>query len=363
MIEGLETVAGKYSLKRRLGGGSFGEVYEAVHNETGGAYAIKVEKIETKSPQLIGEAKLLRSLQATGIPRVYWHGTQDRYNVMVMELLGPSLEDLFKKCRRQLSLKTVLQIGDQLIQRIYNLHNNHYIHRDIKAENFTVGTGDKKDLLYLIDFGLSKRFREPKTKQHIPYRENRSLTGTARYASVNTHLGIEQSRRDDLESAAYLIIYLSRGSLPWQGVQGITKQEKYIKIMDMKMSTPILQLCKGLPSQFADFLSYCRSLRFEDSPNYAKIRNFFLEAASNMSIVLDKQFDWSSQKKSWRSKTTASSQRTRSKNTRKRVKSAGKKSKNINDISLAETFEDKTMPAFKDGQRIRLEICKSTNFM
>jgi casein kinase I family protein HRR25 len=106
-------------------------------------------------------------------------------------------------------------IGDQMVQRIEYLHNNHFIHRDMKPDNFLVGVGKKQHMIYMIDFGLAKRFRDPKTGEHIPYRDNKSLTGTARYASVNTHLGIEQSRRDDLESIGFILIYFLKGTLPW----------------------------------------------------------------------------------------------------------------------------------------------------
>lgn len=146
---------------------------------------------------------------------MHWFGVEGDYNCMVMDLLGPSLEDLFTFCKRKFSLKTVLMIGDQMIQRVEYLHNNHFLHRDIKPDNFLVGIGKKQHICYMIDFGLAKRYRDPKTGDHIPYRDNKSLTGTARYASVNTHLGIEQARRDDLESIGFILVYFLKGSLPW----------------------------------------------------------------------------------------------------------------------------------------------------
>ena len=180
---------------------------------------------------------------------------------MVMDMLGLSLEDLFNKCSRRFSLKTVLQLADQMLERVDTLHARHLIHRDIKPANFVIGSKETKNRVYAVDFGLSKRYRHPKTLQHIPHREGRSLTGTPRYASINNHLGIEQSRRDDLESVGYVLVYFLKGSLPWQGLKAKNANKKYRLIMERKQSVPISQLCQGLPSQFAEFLTYCRSLQ------------------------------------------------------------------------------------------------------
>lgn len=129
--------------------------------------------------------------------------------------------------------------------------------------------------VHIIDFGLAKKYRDPKSHIHIPYRENKNLTGTARYASINTHLGIEQSRRDDMESLGYVLMYFLRGSLPWQGLKAATKRQKYEKISEKKMSTPIELLTKGYPLEFTTYFQYCRSLRFDDKPDYSYLRKVF----------------------------------------------------------------------------------------
>jgi serine/threonine protein kinase len=132
-----------------------------------------------------------------GLPRIYYFGKEENYNVMVMDLLGPSLEDLFQKCNKKFTLKTVAMIGIQMVNRLQYLHSKKFIHRDIKPENFLLGTYQNCGIIFIIDFGLSKKYIA-KNREHIPYKDNKSLTGTPRYASINSHLGIEQSRRDDL---------------------------------------------------------------------------------------------------------------------------------------------------------------------
>lgn len=286
-------VGNKFRLGRKIGSGSFGEIYLGTNIQTNEEVAIKLENIKTKHPQLLYESKLYKILQGgTGIPNVRWFGVEGDYNVLVMDLLGPSLEDLFNFCSRKLSLKTVLMLADQMINRVEFVHSKSFLHRDIKPDNFLMGLGRRANQVYVIDFGLAKKYRDSSTHQHIPYRENKNLTGTARYASMNTHLGIEQSRRDDLESLGYVLMYFLRGSLPWQGLKAGTKKQKYEKISEKKVSTSIETLCRGYPTEFASYFHYCRSLRFDDKPEYAYLKRIFRDLFIREGFQFDYVFDW-----------------------------------------------------------------------
>ncbi|CAI9259691.1 unnamed protein product [Lactuca saligna] len=181
----------------------------------------------------------LSKLLSVGIAGIHWSGVDVQDNVLVLDLLGPSLEYLFVYCGRTFSLKTVLMLADQMLTRIELMQAKGFLHRDLKPDNFLMGLSRKANQVYVIDFGLAKRYRDPTTSCHIPYKENKNLTGTACYASCNTHLGIEQSWRDDLESLGYVFLYFLRGILPWQCLKGATKKQKYDKICEKKVSTPI----------------------------------------------------------------------------------------------------------------------------
>ena len=155
-----------------------------------------------------------------------------------------------------------------------------------------VGIGKKQHIVYAIDFGLAKRYRDPRTGDHIPYKDGKSLTGTARYASVNTHLGIEQSRRDDLESLGFVFMYFNRGSLPWQGLRAKTKKEKYDAIKEKKVSTSIETLCKGFPEEFSTYLNYCHKLGFDEKPDYGLLRKLFKDLYIRKGYECDYVYDW-----------------------------------------------------------------------
>ena len=275
----------KMFVNRKLGNGAFGDVYQGQNKKDKSLVAIKVEKNKNiHFSQLNNEASLLKYLSGgEGIPKIYLYAKFNEYSFLIMDLLGPSLENILINNKNNLPLKKVINYGLQMIDRIEYIHQRHIIHRDIKPENFLIKKNkENKEILYLIDFGLAKRFRDPKTGLHISYKDGKSLTGTARFTSIYTHLGIEQSRRDDLEGMIYTLIYLIKGRLPWQGLKAKTKEEKCQKIMEKKIDIPIDVLCKGLHKNFGIILHYCRSLLFDEKPNYDFIRKNLKEALNEL---------------------------------------------------------------------------------
>lgn len=288
-----QVINSQFTVLRRIGSGSFGQVFEGREKTSQKAVAIKLEPVGTNHQYLLYEAKLIRTLQGIrGVPKVRWSGTEGDYNVLVMDLLGLNLGKQFTACQLKFMTKDLVQVAVQLLDRLEAIHEKCYIHRDIKPENFTLGLGPLKDLIYIIDFGLAKKYCDPKTMQHVPFRENKGLTGTARYASVNSHLGLEQSRRDDLEAVLYVIVFFMKGKLPWQGIVAKTKPEKYSKIMEKKLNISVEMLCKGLPEEVTASLKYIKSLRFDEQPNYLYLRSSLLKIAEREQVRIDHIFEW-----------------------------------------------------------------------
>jgi serine/threonine protein kinase len=287
------TVGTYFRLRRKIGEGSFGQIYSAEHIHTHRRVAVKLESVKARMPQLPYEAKLYQVLQGgVGIPRLFWHGSEDQQNVLVIELLGKSLEDLFVRCHHRFSLKTVLMLADQMIACVEYIHNKNFIHRDIKPDNFVMGVGQRSNQVFIIDYGLSKKYCDQNTQTHIPYVEGKSLTGTARYASVGALRGTEQSRRDDLEALGYVWMYLLRGSLPWMGLTGANQQQKYDRICESKTRTSFEDLCLGFPNEFVQYFQAVRKLRFQDRPNYSELRNLLRAAFTRKGFVYDYEYDW-----------------------------------------------------------------------
>ena len=277
---------GGYEIQDRLGRGSFGEVYECT-GPNGEALAAKLEprrsegKARGGPSQLRYEERVYRLLEGgDGIPSVVEYFTDGDYNILIMQRMGKSLEDVLEEQGGTLSSKTVLALGVRLLQALRHIHNKGMIHRDLKPQNMMLSTDNTDSRVYLIDFGLSKRFMDP-VSGHVEYARNRrGLTGTPRYASVSSHLGAEQSRRDDLESLVYILLYLRTGKLPWQGLPGKTKKEKYKRVREMKQRTSSLRLSQGFPEPYLEFVDRIRGLGFEEDPPYERLMGLLREAAT-----------------------------------------------------------------------------------
>ena len=277
-----------------LGKGGFGHLFlgRSIHENS--FIAIKVEEQSPRS-RLAWEYQIIKELSdGEGIPKVYRLHRGKKHNYLIMQLLGKSLDKLFVDMKKKFSIKTVCMIAYQMVQRIEFVHSKGYIHRDVKPGNFLLGKNLDRKKIYIIDFGLSKKYIDKSTNKHIIYKEGKGLTGTARYVSLNTHYGIEQSRRDDIEGIAYNLIYFAKGKLPWKGVKTKNKKEKHKKIMELKEEYNPDKLCEGLPEEFPTLLKYSRKLDFEEKPDYKNIKIMFKQLMNANKQQMDWKFDWDS---------------------------------------------------------------------
>jgi casein kinase I family protein HRR25 len=281
----------KYELVRNIGSGSFGDVWKGKNISNGDIVAIKIEKVEKAKTRLESEKNICQQLRGEGVPEVFHYGNiEDGTKALVMSYLGPSLENLFDFCNRKLSFKTIAMIGIQLMDRLEHIHSKGILHRDIKPDNFLIGIGENRGKIFMVDFGLSKSFRE--NENHISYRSNKNFTGTYRYSSIRNHRGVEQSRRDDLESVGYMLVYFAKGVLPWQGLKIEDKAERNRAIYKKKRTFSASSLCEGLPSEFYDYIRYARMLRFTSRPDYNYLRSLFWNILQTNNDVNDCSFDW-----------------------------------------------------------------------
>ena len=282
----------KYKIIKKINEGNFSYIYQAINNK-GDNFCCKIESIN--SPQLLleKESKIMDYLRGPSIPSIKLYGQSGEYNVLIMQLLGKSLDYYIKKMEK-FSLKTTVMLAYQMIDIIEFIHLRHIIHRDIKPSNFAMGLGKSNLDLFIIDFGFAKKYRSNKTSKLNPMSKGHKLTGTARFASINAMKALEQSCRDDLESLAYVFYYFLRGSLPWQGIKEKKIEEMYKKILDKKMKITSEELGKDLPIQFCEFLEYSKNLKYEDQPNYNLFKRKIKEiiCPNNDESNFDKIYDW-----------------------------------------------------------------------
>jgi serine/threonine protein kinase len=279
----------KYTITRYISSGSFGDVFEARNKKTNELVALKIpvqNKERDGQKSLLDEAKIYKTISSpeNGIANMKVTTCKDR-KIIVMDLLGPSLEFIVAS-RKKFGLKTVTYFAIQMIDIMKYIHSCGYIHRDVKPDNFVIGSEDKKKL-YCIDFGLAKRYLR-KNDEHIPFSQDRRFCGTARYASIAAHNNTEQGRKDDLESVAYILIYLFKGKLPWQGIKHKDKKERYRLIGEKKENLSEETLCEGMPREFCVFLKYVRSMDFDEKPHYSALKNMFSKLYQSRNYKTDK---------------------------------------------------------------------------
>ena len=281
----------RYKLLKRLGAGSFGCIYSAEYENQ--YYAIKLENKNQGQNLLENEAYIMSYLNGPGLPAVKSYGYSSKYNILVMELMGKSLEDIFENfVVKKMSVRCVCNIAYQMMEIMEYIHKKHIIHRDIKPDNFVIGRGEKKKYIYILDFGLAKKYRSSRTLEHYPVFKSKNLVGTARYASINALNGLTQSRRDDLEAIGYVLMYFLRGKLPWQGIPVKNKEERYRKIMEKKVATSAEELCQGFPEEFINYINYTRNLEYEQNPDYTFLKNLFVNILKKDDQIIDCYYDW-----------------------------------------------------------------------
>ena len=282
-----QVLENRYKLKKTIGEGSFGQVFSALDLVTKEKVAVKFETCSNHM-QLSNEISAYAAMSnIQGIPKLYSHGVSNNRPYIIIDLLGKSLENKIKSQGYLFSLSCITNIGLQLMKILEDIHNSNYIHRDIKPANFVIGRKPRTSSIYLIDFGLSKKYRDPITKQHVLYGEGRHLIGNKKYASLNTRMGIEQSRRDDIEASMFMLINLLKGSLPWDILDD--KTAPYAQLLYLKDLTPE-QICKDCPHQFVEIVRYIRSVFFEEKPNYVFITGLLRSIASELRFV--PKLDW-----------------------------------------------------------------------
>lgn len=264
-----------YIIIEKIGSGSFGDVYLGEDGKNM-KYALKIENKYAKKTRLIKEYTIYKQLikqRMQNIPKIYKFIKTTNNIILVMELLGPNLEELLIKYNKKFDTMTILKLSIAIISIIEKLHDVGYIHRDIKPNNFLIGRNNNKDIIYLMDFGLSKKYIT--NGKHIQMSTINNIIGTPRYASVNVHNNMEPSRRDDLESIGYMLIYLAKGTLPWKGIR--TKKTMKKQIGDMKKNIKLTELTKELPKCFYSYMKYVKKLAFDEDPNYECIKSMFTE--------------------------------------------------------------------------------------
>lgn len=277
-----------FKVLRKLSQTVFSSIYLAEDTRDSSKIVLKLESKRSKIKQLRDEYKFYKKFKDYfGFPRMVYYGRESDYQVLGIEKFDNNLEELLTRCHRRFSMKTVLLLADQMISRVEIMHKRGYVHKDLKPENFMI----RGQVLYLIDFGTVKRYRDASWR-HIPATRDAPFVGSTRFSSIRSLRNYESSRRDDMEAIGYILMYFLRGSLPWIGIVGRHFQDQADKIATMKEKVTPLTLCRGVPSEFMRYFEKVMRLNHEEEPDYAGYRKMFRELGLRENICYDFKYDW-----------------------------------------------------------------------
>ena len=289
----------KTKILEKISSGSYGDIHYGVFMNTGEKVAVKLEKMNAIHPQLLPEGNIMRHLEGgPGIPHIFWFGCYEPdFNCMVLDLLGPNLQELFSYCDHIFSLKTVLLVADQVFETLDYIHKHEFVHKDIKPDNFAIGAvgTSKENKIFIFDFGLSKKTNQRRHSFLSATCIAGPKVGTARYMGVHVHDGLIELPRDDMESFAYCLIYFLKGKLPWQGIKNCSnREEKLEKIKNIKKLMTAEVLCSNLPAVFCDLVQTCRNCRnlHDTSVSGSRWKKSFQQLAQEKNIIYDYHYDW-----------------------------------------------------------------------
>ena len=282
----------KYKPIRQIGKGSFGTIYLVTRLDDKNNFAMKTELTQVKDKYLESEAYSLLTLQGFGIPKFISYGHNQKHNILIEELLGKSLHDIFFENNRKANLIDICLIGIQILDRLEWIHSKNMVYIDIKPENFLFGQKDF-NILYVIDFAFCKKYRSSKTGKHILPKINRTFSGTIKYLSINSLRGKQPSRRDDLISLGYMLIYLYKKELPWDFYITSCDREKIIELMNLKLNNGNGKLFENLPDEIIEYIKYTKNMKFEQTPDYSYLRSLFKKIISNKKLIYKNlSFSW-----------------------------------------------------------------------
>ena len=281
----------KYRIKKLIFTTNYSYRWVGIYEQKDTPVIIKIEKKDFALKSLESEVSFLLLLKGFGIPNVLGFGYSSSYPVLIEEKLGSSILDIVKK--KKLNLKDVCMFAIQALERLEFVHSKGFIHRDIAPGNFVIGI-EYPEIIYLIDFGFSHRYKSSRTGKHLAQKLKNKVSGNLRFKSIYSNKGYEESRRDDLESLGYIIIFLLKKCLPWDKIL-YTKESNIAKVKTfckMKESIQTKDLCKGLPEEIENYIDHCKNLTFEETPDYEKMKFFFLTILIKNKLQNDLKFSF-----------------------------------------------------------------------